>query len=803
MMMRTDKITVFCIVLGFVFGGFVPISAQKAQKYTISGYVADKGSGERLIGANVFDRKSGLGTVTNTYGFFSITLSSDTVRLTVTYLGFNPQLETFILVEDKKLNYRLDEANSLKEVVITAERYERIEERAQMGRIDVPIEQIKSIPALLGEKDVLKALQLLPGVSAGGEGQSGIYVRGGGPDQNLILLDGVPVYNASHLFGFFSVFNTDAIKDVTLTKGGFPARYGGRLSSVIEINMKEGNDQEYHGEGAVGIIASRLTVEGPIKKGVSSFILSGRRTYIDILAQPFIKASLKSNGQEGKFGYFFHDVNAKVNYKFGDRDRVFLSFYGGKDKFYADIGEPDQGNGSSFSSSNGIGWGNVTSALRWNHLLTKQIFANTTLTYSRYNFNTKAAAVDKFRSNNKPQESSFYLSYFSGIDDIAAKVDFDYSPSPNHAVKFGTSIIHHTFHPGVFDTEIKSTEDNFRLDTLLGQADVNAQEYAFYAEDDWKVGARLRINAGLHYGGFFTQNGKHYGSLQPRINTRYFLGKGWALKTAFSTMQQNILLLSNESIGLPTDLWLPATDIVKPQTSWQVGTGVAKTLGQDYEFSVEAYYKKMNNVIAFKEGASFFSFTNWETRVTQGEGDSYGAEFFVQKKTGRFSGWVGYTLSWSNRQFELINFGRKYPYRYDRRHDFEIVGSYKISKRVQLAGTWVFSTGNVVTLGTSKIYTPYEYYTNINTNVTERNNYRLAPYHRFDIGIDFTKQKKRHQRTWSWGAYNAYSRANPFFLYLSNEYNYDPTTGQGTRKTVLKQTALFPIIPYVSYAFKF
>jgi hypothetical protein len=769
-------------------------SAQATQKYTISGYVSDKETGERLIGATIYDRKSGQGTVSNTYGFYSITLSQDTIKLAVTFLGFNPQLETFYLNADRKQNVALTSGVELGEVEISAERYERIEERAQMGRIDIPIEQIKKVPALLGEKDVLKALQLLPGVASGGEGQSGIYVRGGGADQNLILLDGVPVYNASHLFGFFSVFNTDAIKDVNLTKGGFPARFGGRLSSVIEINMKEGNDQEVHGEGSIGIVASRLTIEGPIIKNKASFIVSGRRTYIDLLARPLISSSLKAEGQSGKIGYFFHDMNAKVNYNISDKDRVYLSFYTGKDKFYLDLTEKD--NNYSFTAENNLGWGNLTSALRWNHLFNQKLFSNTTLTVSRYNFDTKAA-VREYEIDVK-EESSFSLKYFSGIDDIAGKIDFDYLPNPNHVVRFGASGIYHTFHPGLFDTQIKDTYDNFSLDTVIGQPDVNATQYALYAEDDWKLGTRVRINAGLHLAGFFTE-GKHYPSLQPRLNARYLLNKGWAVKGAFSTMQQNIHLLSNETIGLPTDLWLPSTDVVKPQTSWQVATGVAKTFGADYEFSVEGYYKIMSNVIAFKEGASLFSFTNWEDRVTQGQGEAYGAEFFLQKKTGRWSGWVGYTLSWVYRKFDDVNNGKKYPYRYDRRHDFEVVASYKISDRVQVAATWVYATGNAVTLGTSKILLPFDYYNDITTHVTERNNYRYSDYHRLDLGIDFTKEKRHHTRTWSFGAYNAYSRANPFFIYLRSEYN----SNTGQRTTALKQASLFPIIPYFSYGFKF
>jgi hypothetical protein len=805
---RSLLLLMFC---SFYFCLPKPSQAQSAQKFTISGFVSDASSGERLIGASVIDKRSGNGTVTNTYGFFSLTLPKDSVLLLASYIGYQPTGQRFLLNANLSLNLNLEPSAILKEVEIVGEKYERIENRTQMSRIDVSIQQIKNVPALLGETDVLKVLQLLPGVSGGGEGQSGIYVRGGGPDQNLILLDGVPVYNASHLFGFFSVFNADAIKDVTLTKGGFPARYGGRLSSVIEINMKEGNENEFHGEGSIGIIASKLTVEGPIKKGKSSFIISGRRTYIDLLARPLIKAAFRADGSEGVAGYYFYDFNTKVNYRFSDKDRLYLSFYTGRDKFYLNLTEKDNSIYSdyNFTINTGLGWGNLTTAARWNHVLSPKLFMNTTLTYSRYDFNTRAGAEEKetYKNGAPPYNSLYDLKYLSGINDIAGKLDFDFAPNPDHLIKYGANAILHKFNPGEFKTRIKDSDSQTDESVTLGQPKIDAVEFAAYAEDDWKITERLRTNYGLHFSGFNTKN-KTYVSLQPRFNMRYLFDKGWALKGSFSTMRQYIHLLTNETIGLPTDLWLPTTKIVKPQDSWQAALGVAKTLGKDYELSLETYYKEMKNVIAFREGASLFQFSDWQGRVAQGDGTAYGTEVFLQKKTGRLSGWIGYTLSWAWRKFDDLNEGNRFPYKYDRRHDFEIVASYKINKRVKVAATWVYSSGNATTLGDSRYLKPtdynnqYGYYVSQTTHISKRNDFRLNPYHRLDIGVDFTKQKKRHERTWSFGAYNAYSRNNPFFIYLSEDGSYD-AQGNYTKKAQLKQASLFPIIPYFNYSFKF
>lgn len=777
------------------------------QKFTISGYVSDAETGEKLLSATVFDRKSGQGTLTNTYGFFSLTLPKDSVKLVVSFIGQEPQERNFYLTKNEVLNFKLGAAGTLGEVVIKADRYEKIEERSQMSRIDVPIEQIKKVPALLGEVDVLKALQLLPGVQSGGEGQSGIYVRGGGPDQNLILLDGVPVYNASHLFGFFSVFNADAIRDVNLTKGGFPARYGGRLSSVIEINMKEGNQNEYHGEGSVGLISSKLTFEGPVKKGKSSFIVSGRRTYMDLVFRPLIKAAFSSEeGSSGVAGYYFYDLNAKYNHEFSENDRLFVSFYGGRDEFYANLKESDEFGSSQFE--NGLDWGNITSAVRWNHVFTPKLFLNTTATFSQYEFGTNIGVEDRDKNpGGQPDDiGKFLLKYRSGIDDWAGRLDFDWRPDPRHDVRFGAHAIRHSFDPGKFKITTVITTENINQDTTVGNPRIPATEFSSWIEDDFKITSRLRVNAGLHFAAF-NSKGKTWPSLQPRLNARLLLDGGYAIKASYSTMRQFIHLLTNENIGLPTDLWLPTTDLVKPENSWQAAIGAAKTFKDDYEVSFEAYYKEMNGVIAFKEGESLFSASDWQTRVTQGTGTSHGAEFFVQKKKGRFSGWLGYTLSWNWRKFDDLNFGKRYPYKYDRRHDFEVVASYKFNKRVQLSATWVYGTGNAVTIGESTYYTPggdrNDFFDRLDlVNIKERNNYRMKSYHRLDWGLDFTKEKKRFTRTWSFGAYNAYSRRNPFFIYQDSSFYQNPD-GSYTEEKRFRQVSLFPIIPYISYGFKF
>jgi hypothetical protein len=785
------------IMLPFLIGMlFFQISFS--QKITISGYVEDEASGEKLIGCSVYHPVSKQGTVTNTYGFYSITLEkTETVVLEFSYIGYKESSLDISGQTSGTLNVKMKGELVFEEIEIVATREKKFENETQMSTVDVPIAQIKKIPALLGETDVLKALQLLPGVQSGGEGQAGLYVRGGSPDQNLILLDGVPVYNANHLFGFLSVFNADAIKDVSLIKGGFPARYGGRLSSVLEINMKDGHSKEYHGDFSIGVIGSKLTLEGPIQKGKSSFLVSGRRTWLDILTRPLIRQSFKSNGSEGDTGYYFYDLNAKVNHTFSQKDRLYLSFYGGNDKFYYQE-KSTFGSSRDFVSSD-LGWGNTTGALRWNHVIHDKLFLNTTLTYSRYRLNTGVEQGTEY--DNFPDEL-IGVSYISGIRDYAAKLDFDYVPNPNHFVRFGANVIFHEFNPGVFDLERKSAEPGASFKASYGQQIKNATEMALYVEDDFEVNKQWKVNLGLHLSGFYVDD-KLYTSLQPRVSSRYLLPRGIAWKTSFATMRQFINLLAFEGVGLPTDLWLPTTARIKPQESWQIATGFAKTFGKDYEVSIEAYYKKMSNLIAYKDGSGLFELSDWQDRVTQGDGEAWGFEFFVQKKTGRLSGWIGYTLAWNNRQFSDINEGRYFPFRYDRRHDLSIVAMYEISKKINFSGTWVYGTGNAVTLANSRYDIVQsngqdDQFINNVEQYGSRNGFRMNPYHRLDVGINFVKTRKKYTRTWSLGAYNTYANNNPFFVYFENE-----TDINGNESTKLKQVSLFPMIPYINYAIKF
>ncbi|GAB4258439.1 MAG: TonB-dependent receptor [Saprospiraceae bacterium] len=770
---------------------FFSFSLSSQNSYTISGYIEDAGSGEKLIAANVFDQNSLQGTVSNTYGFYSLTLPADSVKLLVSYVGYQPVEYAFSLRNDTTITFRLSQSIELKEVEVVAKKVDRIETNTQMSKVDVPVQQIEKLPALMGEVDVLKVLQLLPGVQAGGEGQNGLYIRGGSPDQNLILLDGVPVYNVSHLLGFFSVFNSDAIKTVTLTKGGFPARYGGRLSSIVEINMKEGHMQELHGEGSIGLIASRLTLEGPIKKGKTSFMVSGRRTYADLIFGPLIQASAADN-EDVKLRMYFYDLNAKVNHKINDRHRIYLSTYSGKDIFGARYKE--NFDGGHYLSEGGIDWGNITAAARWNFMINKKLFSNTTLTYSRFRFNFNALAEEKDNS----ETTSYSARYFSGIRDWSGKVDFDYLPNPKHYIRFGGGATQHAYDPGAFVFKARFDEENF--DTILGSMQTKGIEMWLYGEDEVTWGA-LKANLGIHASGF-SVNGKFYHSIQPRIGLRYLLNNNIAVKASFATMTQYINLLTNESLSLPTDLWVPSTERIKPQQSWQPALGIATTLWKEYELSLEGYYKKMKNVVSYKEGVSFLGLENdWQDKVTQGDGESYGMEFLLQKKEGRTTGWLGYTLSWTWRQFDDINGGKRFPFKYDRRHDISLVVSHELSDRITVSGTWVYGTGNAITLPLYRYDTPvfYDpdsdaYFTRELEGVGEKNSFRMKPYHRLDLSIEFRKQKRKYERAWVISVYNAYNRPNPYYV-------FDGTDETGNR--VFRQTSLFPLIPSFAWNFKF
>jgi outer membrane receptor for ferrienterochelin and colicin len=748
------------------------------QKYSISGYISDKKTGEKLRNASIFIVNKNAGTTSNNYGFYSLTLATDSMDLIVSYAGYATFEKTIYLNMDYKLNIALEVQKNLDEVVVTASKKPSIQNKTQMSSIDLPIETIKSLPRFLGEVDIIKAIQLLPGVQAGGEGQSGIYVRGGGPDQNLILLDGVPVYNVSHLFGFFSVFNADAVKNVELVKGGFPARYGGRLSSVLDIQMKEGNKNGIHGDAGIGLIASRLTLEGPFNKGKeSSFMVSGRRTYIDVLAQPLIKSQTDGIST----GYYFYDLNAKANFKLTNKDHLYISGYTGDDKFYAND------KSSNYTTKSGIKWGNTTAVVRWNHEFSNKLFGNLSTHYSKYKF--EVGNQEKSRTNTNEY---FILNYFSGIEDFNVKYDFDFLPSPNHFVKMGTGITFHSYKPGAIQFKESSSGGSAATDTLLKYKFLTSKETDTYIEDDIKVSDKFKTNVGLHFA-TFTIGTKTYASIQPRVAARYLLTKDLSVKASYAQMDQYIHLLTNAGLGLPTDLWVPVTERIPAQRSHQIAAGLAYTYKKKYEISVEGYYKKMNNIIEYAEGASYLNPTsNWEDKVVVGKGWSYGAEVFLQKKVGRTTGLLGYTLSWTNRQFEGINFGNKFPYRYDRRHDLKMAVVHKITKHIELSADFVFGTGQAITL-------PNARYLDADGREIQafekRNGYRMAPYHRMDVGISFTKQKRHYQRSWIWSVYNVYDRRNPFFIYLGED--------EATRKPAYKQVSLFPILPSVTFQIKF
>lgn len=766
----------------------LPLLSIAQEKFTVSGRIFEEGSGESLIGVNVYIPGTSIGTVSNQYGFYSITLKSDTpVMLRYSYVGFQDVEKVFASGKDAETDIFLSSTINLEEVVISADKPDMISQIPTMSSVEVPIEQIKAIPALLGEKDVFKALQLLPGVQKGQEGSSGFYVRGGGPDQNLIILDDATVYNANHLFGFFSIFNGDALKSVELMTGGFPARYGGRLSSVVEMNMKDGNREKFGGEAGIGLISSRLTLEGPIVKNKSSFLVSGRRTYLDIITRPFF------NSEDGVFGYYFYDLNAKVNYEFDKNNRVYLSGYFGRDKFHFSESGTD-----AFSA--GLFWQNATSTARWNHVFNNRLFSNMSGIFSIYGM--KIYEEEDFDSG------SFSLEYKSGIRDFAFKYDFQFLPKPEHTIRFGLHSTSHRFKPSA--VVIEDTGNNEFTSDITA---INAQESGLYVEDEWKFG-RWKGNTGFRLSHYYC-NEQHYLRPEPRLMFAYILNEKSSLKGSWALMNQYVHLLSNTGLGLPTDLWVPATDNVMPQNSWQAAVGYARDLSMPgFSLSVEGYYKKSQDVIGYKEGASFLLIgdpseaeqMSWENNVTNGNAESYGAEILLQKKLGKWTGWAAYTLSWTWLQFDEVNSGERYFAKYDRRHDISLVSIYNFTKELSINAVWVFSSGNAISLPQETYYASIDYddsgpYTVNNSHYVTyygpKNAFRMNPYHRLDIGFQFHKELKRGSRTFEFSVYNLYNRKNPFFYYI----DYVDQNGQST--SVLKQVSLFPMIPSVSYTRKF
>ena len=760
-----------------------------AQSVVVSGYVSDASNGEVLVGTNLYEIYLQKGTTTNQYGFFSLTVPSDSAVIRFSYQGYETLTLTFRspLEELQRIEMQptVVEFDSL--LVIEGHEYEGLHQQVQMSRVKISMAEVEALPALLGETDLLKVFQLMPGVQSGVEGSTGLYVRGGTPGQTLILLDGATVYNAGHLFGFMSTFNTDAINSAELVKGGFPARYGGRLAGVLDITMREGNRKEFEGRGAVGILASRITVEGPLVKDRSSFIVSARRTYLDAINWGIQKI----RGSDYIQGYHFYDVNAKWNLDVSSQDRIYMSFYAGRDKGYENNTEPigDEMNRTKFA----IGWSNATLTLRWNRVVSPQMFANTMILFSRF----RSRISDQYRiENNFITEVTD--GYKNGLTDFSAKTDLEYFSHRHHQIRFGAMVTRHLFVPSIQWHRRLDTELEIDTTTVI-PLKISTSEWSAYVQDEITLSQRLKSNVGVHISGYHVDN-TVYTSVQPRLSTSLLLPREWALKFSFAQMKQYIQLLSNSGTeALPTDLWLPSTSRIPPQNAWQVAAGVARTIdSQALDISLEAYYKNVNDVIAYKEGSNFVgSNQNWEDAVTVGRGWAYGTEVYVRRTQGRITGWISYTLSWSKQRFSDLNAGKVFPHRYDRRHNISVVLVREWPSR-EIAITWVYSTGNALTLARSR----YRQDGDLIDVYGARNSYRAPSYHRLDISMRRpSPSDKRSEVIIS--LYNAYSRRNILYMGPDDYSSLDPHTGYYREERAIKGFTLFPIIPSVSYRFFF
>ncbi|MFN5622053.1 MAG: TonB-dependent receptor [Flavobacteriales bacterium] len=754
-----------------------------SQNFTVSGTVKDAGNGEDLIGALVgIVEMTGKGTATNSYGFYSITLPAGEFTLQFQSLGYQPRTERIKLTTNFTLKVELVPAESqLTEVQITDSRTNDNVRKNEMGVMKIDPKAVESVPVLFGERDIIKIFQMTPGVKSAGEGNAGFFVRGGSADQNLILLDEAPVYNASHLLGFFSVFNSDALKDVSLYKGGMPAEYGGRSSSVMDIKMKDGNAKTFGAQGGIGLIASRLTLEAPIVRDRGSFIVSGRRTYADM----FLKLSKDTVTKESSL--YFYDLNLKANYRINDKNRIYLSGYFGRDNF-------------GLSDIFGFDWGNKTGTLRFNHVFNDRLFSNTSLIYSDYSY----------RFSFSPSGST--IKFSSSIQDVNIKQDFSFFPNPNHKIKFGLNAIHHTFVPGEITSDIESFSD-------LKLTNKYALESAIYLQDDMSINERIGLQYGLRYSFFdymgkgtaytFDENGntlssqdydkwesiQTYGGFEPRLALRYELRNNSSVKASYNRSYQYLHLLSNSTSSQPTDIWVPSSNNIKPQTSDQASVGYFRNFKENtYELSVETYYKIMRNAIDYRNGANLFFNDQAEGELVYGKGRAYGVELLLRRQIGKLTGWVSYTWSRSLRTFADINEGSEFPAKQDRIHDVAIVAMYTLSNRVKLSANWIYYTGAAVTFPSGK----YEIEGISVPLYSERNGYRMPNYHRLDVGVTVEPKKKnpRYESSWNFSAYNAYARRNAYAItFQQNEDNPEQTEAV--------RTTLFRIVPSVTYNFKF
>lgn len=789
------------LMLALSFTGSLRAQSQRA-KVTMSGHITDKASGETLIGAGVTCGEAG--AATNSYGFYTLTIPQDgQVTLRYSYVGYDDVAVTIDLVRDTTVNVALTANTELKAAVLSAQRESGIM-ATKMSAIEIPMNMIQNTPVLFGEADVLKTIQLMPGVQSGAEGFSGIYVRGGGPDENLLLLDGISLYNAEHMLGLFSIFQPEAVKKVTLYKGSFPARYGGRTSSIIDVRTNDGNLQETHGTIGVGVLSDKFHLEGPIFKGKTAYSISARGMHTFLLDRLFSAAKIPAN-------YYFYDFSGKVTHRFSDRDRLFLNAYYGRDVFYYkndeddDVADGVEGNGVT-GSKTFIRWGNLLTSARWNHIFNGRLFSNTTVAFTDYRMRMG------YKSKEKTADSkSFYkFDYGSGIRDITAKIDFDYTPTANHSIRFGGEYVNHTYIPETYTT-VERESDNGQMvtdTTYSNSKETNrlGHEISAYVEDDFKIGNRLALNPGIRMAMFHT-GGKTYWSPEPRISAKMYLGKGLSTKAAYSRMAQYVHLLSSSQISLPIDLWVPITKSIKPVTADQYSVGFYYEGLPGWEFSVEGYWKDMHNVLEYKDGISFIANSqSWEDNVVMGDGRAYGIEFFVQKTIGKTTGWIGYTLAKSDRIFSngLISNGERYPYRYDRRHNISLVVNRQLGQKWDLSAVWTFATGGTTTIPERETVAMQPDGTFVQVDYApHRNNYRLPPSHRLNIGVNYHKKKKRGESVWNFGVYNAYNRLNPNFVFYRSDQNYEQDSQLYTRSEKLKSVTILPIIPSLSYTYKF
>lgn len=832
--MKRSLLTYLCILCA------VLTMAQRKENYTISGYVSDAASGERLIGATVYDTVSHQGTLTNTAGFYTLTIGESQMTATLkeqshyavlvaSYVGYEPEAVSLQPSEltRQTINFALQPTTRLQEVTVTGHQSISAPDNAQMSAIEVPVTQILTIPAMGGEVDVLKAIQLLPGVQSSGEGSAGMYVRGGGPDENLVILDGAPLYNTNHALGMFSVFNADAIKNVTLYKGNFPARFGSRLSSVIDVWQKDGNNTFWHGGITIGLIASKINLEGPIftktqldslKAGYSpraktTFNISARRTYFDLFTAPIIATVATIEGGTLWAGYYFYDINAKLSHTFSDRDKMSVGIYSGSDVEYLRMHQKDTYSGSAEETQFGMrySWGNTLAAVDWQHKINHQLFLNTRVHYSGYRSKLSQSMSEKNiekAGRNFEQE----MGYNSQINDVSASSRLEYTPNQKHKLQAGIEYIYHHFQPSIRNTMFLSGDSAasvFDMDTTIGNQALHGHEVAAYIEDTWSPVRWFRMNYGARFS-MYGIRGKVYPSVEPRVGMRFLLHKDVALKASYSYMSQYVHLLSNSNLSLPSDMWVPVTHDVPPMRSMQVAAGITYNILGQVELSVEGYYKRSLNLIEYKEGASYVGYSSdWQTKVSIGNGWSYGVEFLAQRTIGPVTGWIGYTWSRSMRRFDDINHGKPFHAKYDREHDLSITLQYQITPRIDIAGTWVYATGNRGTLVTQTYYDPsignVEYF-------NERNGYVLPDYHRLDLAANFHFPHKRSENgkkgkadgyygKGGWlrqaehilniSCYNVYCHMNPTFV------EANPYTGK------LYQICIFPILPSISYQFKF